>query len=48
MYLKNVTLLLADTFENFREMCLKIYNLKPEKFISAPGFAWQAALKKLN
>ena len=27
-------------------MCLKIYHLDPEKFLSAPGLAWQAALKK--
>ena len=27
-------------------MCLKIYHLDPVKFISAPGLAWQAALKK--
>ena len=33
------TLLLADVSENFRNMCLKIYDLKPEKFLSAPGLA---------
>ena len=27
-------------------MCLKIHHLDPEKFLSAPGLAWQAALKK--
>ena len=27
-------------------MCFKIYELHPAKFISDPGFAWQAALKK--
>ena len=27
-------------------MCLKIYLLDPAKFLSAPGLAWQAALKK--
>ena len=27
-------------------MCLKITELNPSKFISAPGLAWQAALKK--
>ena len=27
-------------------MCLKIYHLDPAKFLSAPGLAWQAALKK--
>ena len=46
MYLNSGTLLLADDFENFRKMCLKIYNLDPVKFLSAPGLAWQATLKK--
>ena len=27
-------------------MCLKMYELDPAKFLSAPGLAWQAALKK--
>ena len=39
-------LLLADVFENFRKICLEIYELDPEKFIPAPGLAWQVALKK--
>ena len=39
-------LLLADVFENFRKMCLKIYHLDLVKFLSDPGLAWQAALKK--
>ena len=26
--------------------CLEIYELDPSKFISAPGLAWQGALKK--
>ena len=41
LYLKSNTLLLADAFENFRKMCLKIYHLDPVKFLSA-------ALKKLK
>ena len=45
-YLKSDTLPSADVFENFREMLLKIYQLDPAKFFSAPGLAWQAALKK--
>ena len=36
-YVKSDALLLADVFENFRNMCLKIYELDPAKFLSAPG-----------
>ena len=32
-------------FENFRNMCLEIYELDPTYFVSAPGLAWQACLK---
>ena len=35
-YLKSDTLLLADVFENFREMCLEIYQLDLAIFLSAP------------
>ena len=38
--------MLANVFENFRNMCIEIYKLDPAKFLSAPGFAWQAALQK--
>ena len=31
------TLLLADIFENFRNMCLNIYELDPVYFVSALG-----------
>ena len=46
MYVRSDTLLLADVFENFKNMCLEIYELDPAKFLSVPGLAWQAALKK--
>ena len=46
MYVQSDTLLLANIFENFRNMCLKIYKLDPAEFLSAPGLAWQAALNK--
>ena len=39
LYLEGDTLLLADVFKNFRNICLKIYHLHPAKFHSAPGLA---------
>ena len=44
MYVQNDTLFLADIFENFWNIYLKIYKLDPVKFLSAPALAWQAAL----
>ena len=46
MYVLCNTLLLADVFENFRDKCIKIYELYPAHFVSAPGLAWQVCLKK--
>ena len=46
LYVQSDTLLLSDVFENFRNMCLKIYELDPVYFVSAPGLAWQTCLKK--
>ena len=48
LYVKSDTLLLADVFENFRDICLKEYELDPAHFVSLPGLAWQACLKKTN
>ena len=42
------TLLLADVFENFRDMCVKEYELDPAHFVLLPRLAWQACLKKTN
>ena len=38
--------MLADVFENFRNKCIKIYQLNPAQFLSAPGLTWQVCLKK--
>ena len=46
LHVQSNILLLADVFENFINMCTKIYKLDPAKFLSVPGLAWQAALKK--
>ena len=46
MYVQSDTLLLANVFENFRYMCIKAYELDPTHFLSPPGLAWQACLKK--
>ena len=48
LYVQSDTLLLADVFENFRNMCIKVYELDPAHFLSLPGLAWQAFLKKTN
>ena len=41
-------MLLADILENFRQSCLKNYELDPAHFVSLPGLAWRACLKKTN
>ena len=48
LYVQSDTLLLTDVFENFRNMCIKVYELDPAHFLSLPGLAWQACLKKAN
>ena len=46
LFVQSDTLLLEDVFEKFRNKCLKIYELDPVFFVSTPGLAWQAWLKK--
>ena len=48
LYMQSDTLLLADVFENFRDICIKVYELDPAHFLSLPRLAWQAYLKKAN
>ena len=45
LYNKVDVLLLADVFENFRNNCLTNYELDPAHYYTAPGLAWDAALK---
>ena len=46
LYIQSNALLLADVFENFKNTCIKVYELDPAHFLSAPGLVWQACLKK--
>ena len=48
LYVQSDTALIADVFENFRGKCTEIYGLDPAHFLSAPGLAWQACVKKAN
>ena len=45
LYLLTDVLLLANVFENFRDMCLQHYCLDPSHNYTSPGLSWQAALK---
>ena len=46
LYVESDTTLVADVFGSFRDKCIEIYDLDPAHFLSAPGLAWQACLKK--
>ena len=46
LYVQSDTLLLADVYENFRNVCLEKHQLDPVYFVSAPRLAWQACLKE--
>ena len=37
LYIQSDTLLLADVFENFRNICLTIYELHPARLLTARG-----------
>ena len=46
LYVQSDTSLLADVFESSRDKCIEIYELDPAHFLSVPGLARQACLKK--
>ena len=48
MYVQSYTVLLAEVFVKFRDKCIKLYGRDLSHFLSAPGLAWQACLKKTN
>ena len=48
LFVQSDTLLLAEVFENFRNICLETYELDPAHFLSLPGLVWKASLKKTN
>ena len=46
LYVQSDTLLLADVSENFRDMCIEIYELDPAHFLSAPGYSMASMFKE--
>ena len=46
LFIQSDTLLLADVFESFRNKWIEIYELDSAHFLSGPGLAWEACLKK--
>ena len=46
LYVHKNTILLVNVFEKFPNMCPKIYELDPARFLTALGLAWQSFLKK--
>ena len=45
LYLKIVVLLSAEIYGNFRNVCLKNYELDPAHYYTSPGLSWDALLK---
>ena len=45
IYLLTDVGLLADVYENFRDMCMEYYGLDPAHYLTLPHFGWDAMLK---
>jgi len=45
LYLYTDVGLLADVFENFRDMAMQYYGLDPAHYLTLPHFSWDAMLK---
>ena len=46
LYVKTDVALLADVFENFRNLCQEQYGLDPAHYYTSQGLSWDALLKK--
>jgi hypothetical protein len=46
LYLQTDVNLLAEVFENFRDLSIQTYQLDPALYYTTPGLAWDAALRK--
>ena len=44
-FLKSDVVLLADVFEEFRNVCIRNYDLDPCWYYTSPGLVWDALLK---
>ena len=44
VFLLTDVLFLADVFENYRQICMKFYQLEAVHFFSAPNVRWDAML----
>ena len=45
LYMINDFLILADVFENFRNLSMKIYRIDPTWCYTSPGLSWESLLK---